>query len=294
MDKMVAEVMQKMSKNSKWKKFLGKKWTFPAIYMIAAALILTLMWWYQDPNEYPLTQEELGLQEITPEVVNGSAQDEMGEEAVAVATQTVEQMVWPAEDPINVQVKMEFFDDTSTEDAMAESLITFQGEYWPHNGIDIVAKDKKAFTAVAALSGEVVRADKDPVMGYVVELKHENGLITTYSSLKDVTVKKGDKISQGTPLGTADRNVFEKDHGIHLHFEVRKDDIPLNPNAFFGQDVNQVLEQLSQGENRPTQTENEKGPESKPNEAKDVQSQDSKQPDVKQNEEQNKTKEQSE
>lgn len=50
---------------AKWKRLLGKKWAFPAVYMIAAVLILGLMWWFQDPNEYPLTKDELGLEELS-------------------------------------------------------------------------------------------------------------------------------------------------------------------------------------------------------------------------------------
>jgi len=244
MDKMVSEVMKIMEKN-KWKKLLGKKWTYPAIYMIAAALILTLMWWYQDPNEYPITQEELGLQtEESGTVTEEVSMDNFGE-AIAVS-QPVEKMAWPVESTTDIQVRMEFFDENATEEEMAGAIVRYDNELWPHAGIDIVAADEKPFQVVAALNGEVTRAEKDPVVGYAVELKHNNGLVTHYYSLSDLKVAKGDQVKQGTVLGLASRNAFEKDNGIHLHFEVRKDGQALRPDTFFDQDVNQILQQQEQ------------------------------------------------
>ncbi len=38
------------STTSTWKRLLAKKWVFPATYMAAAAIILTLMWVYQEPE----------------------------------------------------------------------------------------------------------------------------------------------------------------------------------------------------------------------------------------------------
>ncbi|WP_339060899.1 M23 family metallopeptidase [Tepidibacillus marianensis] len=227
-----------MSSNSKWKKIIGKKWTFPAIYMTVAALILTLMWWYQDGHNTSLTQEDLGIQTTTN--ASDLAKDE---QAVPVAAQQ-EQMVWPVQNPDKVDIKMEYFDLSQSEKEMEKAIVRFQNDIWPHTGIDIVSKDKTVLTVVAALSGEVVRAEKDPVVGYMVDIKHENGLVTNYSSLSELKVAKGDQVNQGQILGLAGRNIFEKEQGVHLHFEVRKGDVALSPEAFIGQDANQVLKQL--------------------------------------------------
>lgn len=239
---------------AKWKQLLGKKWAFPVIYMVAAVLILGGMWWYQDPNEYPLTKEDLGLEEVTPSPFVGEdpiPADQLNEgfgEAVPVS-QTIEQMQWPVANINDIQVSMDFFDENATDEEMESAIVSFQDELWPHTGIDIVSANEKEFTVVAALGGEVVRAEKDPVVGYMVEVKHNSGVSTIYQSLSGLKVKKGDKVIQGATLGKANRNMFEKDQGIHLHFEVRKDDKAYNPYAFFDQELNQVLEELSDQEN---------------------------------------------
>lgn len=233
---------------SKWKQLIGKKWAFPAIYMVTAALILAIIWWYQDPNEYPITKEELGLEEVNPEASSISYSDEMLAEKLgeSISVNMVsEQMMWPVADINEIEISMEYFDQAATEEELQYAIVSFQGELWPHTGIDIVLPNGETFDVIAALSGEVIRAEKDPVVGYVVEIAHQEGLVTSYSSLNDLQVAKGDKISQGTIIGKADRNIFEKDQGNHLHFEVRKDDVSLNPNLFFGRDLDEALNQLS-------------------------------------------------
>ncbi|MGW9128919.1 peptidoglycan DD-metalloendopeptidase family protein, partial [Paenibacillus chitinolyticus] len=53
-----------------------------------------------------------------------------------------------------------------------------------------------------------------------------------YQSLDNVTVKPGDEVTQGQVLGSAGRNEYEKDAGIHLHFEVRVDNKAVNPEQY--------------------------------------------------------------
>jgi len=239
-----------MSVNSKWKQILGKKWTYPAIYMLAAALILALIWQLQDPNEYQITQDELGLEEVQlnltsrPPLPDDVLADKLGE-AILVGTIT-EQMLWPVKDRSNVEIYMGFFDETASEEELQDAIVTFQGELWPHTGIDIMAIDGKVFDVVATLTGEVIRAEKDPIIGYVVELQHENGLVSSYSSLSNLKVAKGDKVFQGSVLGLASRNLFEQDHGVHLHYEVRLNGEVIRPDILFEQDLAMVLEQLEQ------------------------------------------------
>jgi len=242
-----------------WKKFFAKKWVFPALYMIAAALIFTFMWIYQDPNDYPLTKEELGLEEMTP---NNAAANAPKEELLAEtfedavpAVKQVEKMSWPVENPDDIQVIMEFFDENATDEQMQEAIVTFEDQLWPHTGLDMASTNGETFHVAAALSGQVIRAEKDPIVGYVVEMEHENGLVTIYSSLGEIDVTKGQEVKQGEWIGLAGRNVFEKDQGIHLHFEVRKDGKAFNPDLFFDQEVDHVLNQLQEQDVTSTEQE---------------------------------------
>ena len=39
--------LDKAKRHYKWKRLISKKWFFPAVYMVVAALILGVAWWYQ-------------------------------------------------------------------------------------------------------------------------------------------------------------------------------------------------------------------------------------------------------
>ncbi len=79
----------------------------------------------------------------------------------------------------------------------------------------------------ASLSGTVVKAEKDPLFGYVVHIQHDRGVVTVYQSLKDVQVKTGDTVKQGQVIAKAGTNEFNKEAGVHVHFEFGKMGKPL-------------------------------------------------------------------
>ena len=57
---------------------------------------------------------------------------------------------------------------------------------------------------------------------------------TIYRSVSGILVKKGDEVSQGQTLGTASENEWNATAGVHLHFEVQKDGIAVNPGSYLG------------------------------------------------------------
>ncbi len=65
---------------------------------------------------------------------------------------------------------------------------------------------------------------------YVVIIKH-GSYMTVYAGLKTINVKKGDTVKAGQTLGTLFPDVNDQSHGI-LHFQVRKGDTKLDPQAW--------------------------------------------------------------
>src|SRR5690348_11011981 len=62
------------STTSAWKRLLAKRWVFPATYMAAAAIILTLMWVYQSAPNKSVSQEDLGIKVNSNKATNTDAQ----------------------------------------------------------------------------------------------------------------------------------------------------------------------------------------------------------------------------
>lgn len=98
---------------------------------------------------------------------------------------------------------------------------------WYHPGIDIA--NKNAPPILAADSGKVVIAGWPDNRGYGnrILIDHGNGYQTLYAHLSRIyvsvgqTVKRGDQIGQ---MGSTGRST-----GIHLHFEVHKNGVQIDP-----------------------------------------------------------------
>ncbi|OKO92478.1 hypothetical protein BRO54_2381 [Geobacillus proteiniphilus] len=217
---MVAEVMnmREEQKQSSLKRLFRKRWVFPAIYLSSAALIVAGALWFQLGKE-----ENTGRDNVAK---NGTAQQE--NPAVPV-NETVETIAMPVLDPNAVQVKTPFYDDKASEAEQEAALVFYDHTYHPNQGIDLVRQDGKTFDVTASLSGTVTKAEKDPILGYVVEINHEQGVTTVYQSLADVKVEAGDTVKQGEVIGKAGQSEFNKEAGIHVHFEIRKDGRAVNP-----------------------------------------------------------------
>jgi 3D (Asp-Asp-Asp) domain-containing protein len=103
-----------------------------------------------------------------------------------------------------------------------------------HKGIDLDLAMKDPVYAVWA--GVVTYAQTNGGYGKVVYVDHGNGWQTRYAHLDTITVQKGDKVSAGTLLGGGGNSGHSISSGggdgTHLHFEVRLNDVPLNPEPF--------------------------------------------------------------
>jgi stage II sporulation protein Q len=221
---------------SKWKAFFSKKWTFPVIYMGAAALILASIMWYQGSRDFTLGKNELGPnvslgdQQAAPKTQN-TVNPEQTPAAVPVASKE-EKMITPVAKDSEAKVVMNFYDEKANDKAKAAALIQYEDSYWPHTGVDFARKDAKTFDVVAALSGKVTKTQKDPMVGNLVEIQGANGITTVYESMEDVRVAVGDEVKQGDVLGKAGLNLFEKKLGSHVHFEVRENGQSVSPSKY--------------------------------------------------------------
>jgi murein DD-endopeptidase MepM/ murein hydrolase activator NlpD len=100
----------------------------------------------------------------------------------------------------------------------------------PHDGIDLAAP---AGTPVkTAAPGTTLYAGEQKGYGLIVIVEHAGGLITLYAHNRDVRVKTGQKVREGQVVATVGDS--GKTSGPHLHFEVRKDGVPVDPLLYLG------------------------------------------------------------
>ena len=188
------------------KKFLKKRWAYPAIYIASAALILTGVLWFQNSS----TNDAIDSEKFNYENASDLPGKGFGEPSVEV-NRSMENVVLPLKemDRAKSVIQTKFYDDNAKAEDQEAALVVYQNQYHPNTGIDIAVKESEAFEVVAALSGTVTRVQEDALLGNVIEIDHENGIITQYQSIKDMKVKVGDSIKQGQALATAGTSLIQ-------------------------------------------------------------------------------------
>lgn len=200
-------------------KHARNRYMYPAIYLIAAAALISIFWLVQQ-NRLP--------QDVVTNT-NLSASATPNEEAVETTAKQEEVLHWPVKDVSTVQVVTPFYSETASAEDKAAAMMQYGDTYTPSVGITIARKDGATFDVLAAKSGTVTRIETLPMLGNVVEVMHANKQKTVYDSLDVVSVKLDDTIAQGSVIGQAGRNELEKQHGIHVHFEVFNNGTAVNP-----------------------------------------------------------------
>lgn len=104
-------------------------------------------------------------------------------------------------------------------------------QWMTHSGVDISAK--KGDEVYCVLSGTVENVYTDDMLGVTVVVRHENGLISCYSSLKEKPpVSTGERVDARQVIGyIGDTAISECAERSHLHFELYYDGSPIDPES---------------------------------------------------------------
>jgi murein DD-endopeptidase MepM/ murein hydrolase activator NlpD len=97
-----------------------------------------------------------------------------------------------------------------------------------HTGADMPSP--RGYPIVASMDGKVISSGYAEGHGITLLVEHRNGFYTRYSHNSFNLVKKGDYVKKGQIIALVGST--GKSTGNHLHFEVRYNDVPLNPLDF--------------------------------------------------------------
>lgn len=240
---MKEEGKKPISKKSSWRKIYRKKWFYPAVYLTLVAIILSGVIWYQNraadlPDE---ANQPLDTGTEDNSMVSNPLYNDREDGAIAVMEQ-VEQVKMPVKNADETEIVTKFYDYDAPSEEQEQALIFYNNKYYQSMGIDIASQNDQPFDVTASLSGTVTDVKEDPFYGKVVEITHDYGVTTKYASLGEVLVETGAKVKQGDVIGTAGRNLYGQanGNGVHVHFELRKDNEPLNPEEYFNKPINDI------------------------------------------------------
>jgi len=99
------------------------------------------------------------------------------------------------------------------------------GVLQPHEGVDLGAAYGTSVKASA--SGTVTLAGWSNGYGNTIRIKSDGVYSELYGHLSQILVKEGDKVTQGQVIGKVGST--GQSTGPHLHFEIHKNNVPINP-----------------------------------------------------------------
>lgn len=126
--------------------------------------------------------------------------------------------------PESTPAKLTFIDPIPSSDIMT----SYFGDQRNHEGLDINAEKGDKIVAIA--HGKVKRAGWNGRYGRMVEVVHPAGFSSIYAHLSKITVEKGQKVDKGQQVGLAGNSGHST--GAHLHFELKRMDMPINPRRY--------------------------------------------------------------
>ena len=129
--------------------------------------------------------------------------------------------LWPVQGEILRDYSLEVF-------AYDETM----GDWRTHTGMDFSIDQGAQVTAIS--DGTVASIEDDPLMGVTVVVDHGDGLTSVYANLSEgPTAVVGDAVTAGTVLGKVGQTALsETALPSHLHFEMRQDDVSIDPMQF--------------------------------------------------------------
>ena len=132
----------------------------------------------------------------------------------------------------NITIARYYYNMEDDVDRQKESIIYYNDTYMPNTGIDYVADSN--FEIVAILDGTIIDIKEDEMLGKIVEIRHNNELVSSYSGLSEINVQKGETITQGMVIGMSGVNKLNESLGTHLHFEIYQSGVNIDPLKVIG------------------------------------------------------------
>ena len=107
-------------------------------------------------------------------------------------------------------------------------LSPFTGLREFHKGLDIA--NRTGTPIIATADGVLTFAGKKGFLGKVIIIDHGHGMVTRYAHLQKTLKKRGESVKRGDTIALVGNS--GRTTGPHLHYEVRLNGIPVNPEKY--------------------------------------------------------------
>lgn len=132
---------------------------------------------------------------------------------------------------------LKYYDITDSEEDQQQSLIECDGTYIQSNGV--AYSKEEPFDVISILDGTVKEVRQDDMLGNIIVIEHNNGYISTYESIDNITVESGMPVVQGQLIAKSATSNISKNLNNHLYFELSKDGENVNPEKYYNRSINE-------------------------------------------------------
>jgi murein DD-endopeptidase MepM/ murein hydrolase activator NlpD len=185
---------------------------------------------YRDLEKLPHSEELIETASFLSDIRKRIYIQSKSFDSVAVMAKNKEEMnsCMPAIQPIAIN------DFGRISDYYGKRRDPFTGKIRMHYGMDFTGPVGTDIYATG--DGTVVKATYSNFgYGREVVINHGFGYKTIYAHLRSMKVSKGDKVQRGDVIGTLGNT--GRSTGPHLHYEVRRNNRPVNPLYYYFNDI---------------------------------------------------------
>lgn len=137
-----------------------------------------------------------------------------------------------------VSIYKYFYEEDASEEEQTNSIIYHEGIYMQNSGVDYSSDE--SFDVLSSLSGTVTDVSDDTLLGTTVEIRNSSEIVTLYQCLSDVTVQKGDTVTQGQVIAKSGTCELNNEVTNGLHFEIYKNGTVINPEKYYNKSVKEL------------------------------------------------------
>ena len=206
------------------KKLRLKKWVIYSLYSLSFVAVLGTIYLLETMSVDKIFDDNTYVNDIIIE-----------EEVPVVNTSEIIVKPFLSED---IKVVRNFYNYQGSEDEQKNALIHYDNTYIPNSGVDY--QGKEAFDVVTILDGKVSKVMENNLLGKIIEITHDNNLISVYQSLGEVNVKEGDSVVQGQIIGKTGEANIALELGNHLHFELIHNGKNVNPEEYYDKQLDEL------------------------------------------------------
>lgn len=153
----------------------------------------------------------------------------------------------PVDEEVSV-IRVYYSLDKSDEEL--QTAVIFNGSFvYESTGLTYYFNDE-AFNVYSVFDGTVTGISKSDAYGTIVEITHEDNIVSYYSSLSNVSVSLNDEIKKGDLIGVAGMNSFDSEASVHLSFEVKVNGIYVDPKDVIGKTSAEVSMLITDNEEK--------------------------------------------